>query len=186
MKKNFLITAIILSSNLIYAQQNSISLGYGTASTDQIGATFAVIFSSVFVNIFGADANYEKESAFGPVALSYHRTLNSNERLSFGGSAVFENAKFADKNSNSTINYSAITIAPEGKFKYLEPGKPFNMYGLLGAGLTILKTSTNKSVPHFNAQVTPLGFEYGGNVKGFLELGVGYKGIIHGGISYKF
>lgn len=188
MKKLFLITAIILSSNLIFAQQNTVSLGYGAASTEQIGATFAMVFSSLFVNVFGEDVDWEKESGFGPVALSYHRTLESFDRFSWGGSAVFESAKFVDKNStNSKMSYSAITIAPEGKIKYLDPAKPFNMYGLLGAGVTILNVSTSdKAVPHFNAQITPLGFEYGNNFKGFLELGVGYKGIIHGGISYRF
>ncbi|NDC41164.1 MAG: hypothetical protein EBZ77_06370, partial [Chitinophagia bacterium] len=34
-----------------------------------------------------------------------------------------------------------------------------------------------------NVQITPLGFRFGRQLKGFVELGYGYRGILSGGIS---
>lgn len=181
------ITAIFLSSNLIIAQNNTVSVSYGAISTDQTIFTFSAIFASIASEIFG-EGSYDSSSFVGPLAVSYHRTLESNERFSYGGAFVYDGAKFKNTDNNSSFGLNAFTLAPEGKFKYLNPQNKFNLYGLLGLGLTVIshnnnESNTSKAVPHFNLQFTPLGLEYGGNVKGFLELGAGYKGIISGGIS---
>lgn len=191
MKKLLIVSAILLSSNLIYAQNQTLSVSYGVYSTDQFIFAFSSIFSSIASEMAG-NGTYETSGVFGPLAVSYHRILKSNERFSFGGSLVFDHAKFVDKDTkNNSHSFNAFTLAPEGKFKYLQPQSKFNVYGLLGAGLTVISyenftDSKTGAIPHFNFQVTPIGLEYGSDVKGFLELGIGYKGFVSGGIAYNF
>lgn len=183
-----LITAIFLSSNLMIAQKQTISASHGYASTDQAIFTMSALFTSIASQIFD-DGIYKFSSHVGPLTASYHRILEGNKRFSFGISLAYDNAELVNEND---INYSyelnAITLAPEGKFKYLNPKNMFNIYGFFGLGFTVLTYKKNHSnetntIRHVNLQFTPLGLEFGGIVKGFLELGIGYKGIICGGIS---
>jgi hypothetical protein len=39
-------------------------------------------------------------------------------------------------------------------------------------------------VSHFNFQVTPIGYRFGGRLGGFIEFGFGYKGLFCGGAAY--
>ncbi|MGI6049105.1 MAG: hypothetical protein ACOYEG_14045, partial [Petrimonas sp.] len=190
--KILVITAIFLSSNLMIAQNQTLSLGYGVVSTDQTIFTMSRIFTSIVYKVFEESYNFKSSSYTGPLTLSYHHTLERNERFSFGGSLAYENAEFINtENGNDAFGYNAFTVAPEGKFKYLNPKNKFNMYAVLGLGITFFSYNNYERnetdvLRHINLQFTPLGFEYGGNVKGFLELGFGYKGIISGGIAFKF
>ena len=38
----------------------------------------------------------------------------------------------------------------------------------------------------FNLQLSPAGFQYGNALRGIVEIGFGYKGIINGEIQYNF
>lgn len=189
MKKLLVLMTVFLSMSLVYAQKSTISVSYGIGSTDNMVYTLGMGTASGFGNAFGADTQLKQDYGVAPIALSYHRSLASNERFSYGGSAIFETVGLSDKNSDDKYGYNAITFAPEAKFKYLNPGNQFNVYGLLGAGVTFLNTNDKsdnekESFTHFNFQVTPIGIEYGSNVKGFLELGFGYKGLISGGVQF--
>ena len=169
MKKYFLAVAIILSSSLGFAQQNTISVSYGAGSTNQVFATMfnigKTIGESVIDGVAGRDRKRAESNTFvGPITLSYHRTLESNQRFSLGASVAYDNAIY---------NYKA-------KFKYLNPGGKFNLYGLIGAGISFGAFSTDKkgsenqndSYTHFNFQITPLGVEFGESIKGFAEFGI--------------
>ena len=74
------------------------------------------------------------------------------------------------------------------------------MYSGLGAGYAFGKTTfklgdalefkntnnDNSKINYFTFHVTALGFRVGKKLAAFAELGVGYKGIINGGLSYQF
>ncbi len=193
MKKLFLfITALALCVNTSVAQEkNSISLSYGFLSLEQAAYSFGTaLLGAASGPKRGADMSL---SLMGPFVLSYHRTMENNQRFSLGGSLVlFDQGKITHKDDGDIVGFNAFTLAPEAKFKYLNSGNKFNLYGLLGAGVTVLQSkdyedrSNDKSAVHFNLQVTPLGIEYGGNVKGFAELGFGYKGILNVGVNFGF
>jgi len=96
------------------------------------------------------------------------------------------------------------TFAAEALFAYVKKGR-FMFYGYGGMGLTNYKQNyyfySNTYYPppvtlpsnpytynqtYFNAQVTPIGIRFGGNIAGFVEMGFGYKGLMSGGISARF
>jgi hypothetical protein len=87
-----------------------------------------------------------------------------------------------------------LTCAAECKYKYLEK-KIITLYGYLGIGYSILLdrnyfTTVDPGLPfgdkiqnHFNMHITPIGMRLGKKFGGFLEIGLGYKGLINAGVS---
>ena len=87
-----------------------------------------------------------------------------------------------------------LTIAAECKYKYLDK-KIITLYGYLGVGYSILLsrnyfTTVDPGLPfgdkiqnHFNMHITPIGMRLGKKVSGFLEIGLGYKGLLNAGVS---
>lgn len=186
-----IITVVLLSLNSVNAQNQTISVSYGAISTDQVVINLSMEFSSLFSQVYD-NGIYEISSIAGPLSLSYYRILESNKRWSFGGSIVYNHINYINtENTNNAYIFNTLTIAPEAKIKYLNPQNKFNIYGSWGIGIAFFTYKKNeenetRTIPHINFQVTPLGIEYGGNIKGFLELGVGYKGILSAGISVYF
>lgn len=190
MKTRFLLL-LLFASQVIFAQRNSLSIGYGLVTTDQ----FITSFSSALAGAFAGSSATNIKST-GAIALSYHH-FNAANRAGLGVALVYDKLSSDIVNSSKTkISSSttqAITAALEGKLKY-NKGEHFNLYGLLGAGYTFNKTTydpppasgkeSNNS--HFNFQVTPIGVQFGGAVKGYVELGVGYKGLVSGGLQFNF
>lgn len=115
MKKNLLILSLFLSQFCL-AQQNSISIGYGRLTTDEIVGSFASALGSAF-----AGGSVENARSTGAISISYHR-FNASKRVGFGVSAVYEKLTHDIMNSSgdkiSTSTSQAITAAAEGKFKY--------------------------------------------------------------------
>ena len=190
--KTKLLLILLLTSQLAFTQRNSLSVGYGVVTIDQITSSFATAISGAFT---GASTTNIKST--GAISLTYHR-FHTSKRVGFGVAFVYDRLTADIENSSGTkISSSttqALTLAAEGKFKY-NKGEKFNIYGLLGAGYTLGKVNydpppssgdDNNDYNHFNFQVTPAGLQYGGAVKGFLELGIGYKGILHGGVQFNF
>ncbi|HHT23696.1 MAG TPA: hypothetical protein GXZ87_10400 [Bacteroidales bacterium] len=188
MKKIIIIfVAIILSLNLMNAQKQRLSIGYGVYGLEDLFLTLSFLSSNISTGT--VEGNTDPSCIVGPLTISYHRVLELYERFSFGGSLTYDHYKYASRENNKDVfGFNSFTLAPEGKFKYLNPENKFNIYALIGMGCTVLffnnyKDKHTDTIGHLNLQFTPLGLEYGRNVKGFLELGVGYKGIISGGIS---
>ncbi len=88
------------------------------------------------------------------------------------------------------------TICPEMTFVYVNR-RWFRFYALFGAGIATVTTKISYELGYtgydnktsgidFNAQITPLGFGFGGQLKGNIEIGLGYKGLLNAGISYTF
>jgi len=62
------------------------------------------------------------------------------------------------------------------------PGYPYSLH-LAGP-----ETSVPNNTTRFNGYYSPIGMQFNlsGNIWGYLELGVGYKGIFNGGVTYHF
>ena len=86
---------------------------------------------------------------------------------------------------------------PSVKFNWLRK-KSFGMYSALSAGVMFASVSVegeakaadpdakDETVTTFMFQATALGLEFGGNVRGFVEAGVGEKGLLCAGLRYRF
>ena len=51
---------------------------------------------------------------------------------------------------------------------------------------TVSVNAQDETVTTFMFQATALGLEFGGNVRGFVEAGVGEKGLLCAGLRYRF
>ncbi len=94
---------------------------------------------------------------------------------------------------------SYFTFAPEFSYTYMDTKDDrirLKLYGGGGFGMTIFddfNTYSNvyahhydESGPKVTGYVSPIGMRIGRKLGGFVELGFGYKGLVHGGISYRF
>ena len=101
-------------------------------------------------------------------------------------------------------NVAAYTVAVEGMLTYMRH-ESVMLYGCLGVGVTSVqyKYTIFDNAPHgspvqvssnpYNAQLTTVnlqltgfGIRVGNKVAGFLEVGLGYKGLLNAGISARF
>jgi hypothetical protein len=144
----------------------------------------------------------------GAIFLTYRHFFTKRFALGFTAGLDFESGdlSYGNPNSNSTglegtnghYSVHAYTIAPEALLAYFRKAT-FMLYGYAGAGVTFYdnKCTLYSNIPNvtlpsnpydyrvtnFNFQVTPIGFRFGGDIGGFVELGLGYKGIFSGGLS---
>lgn len=159
--------------------------GFGSASD---------IFSSI-TSSFSAAAG-SQASFFGPIGVEYY--YHVSPVVAVGGVASYAKCKAEDKKTHKDdLNESFITVMPSVKFNWLRR-KSFGMYSALSAGLMFLSVSFDDSVKAadpdakketkatFMFQATALGVEFGGNLRGFAEAGIGEKGLLCAGLRYKF
>lgn len=91
---------------------------------------------------------------------------------------------------------SVFTVAPEVTFKYMDTRNTRVRVRLYGAaswgisGITDLHVGKGEvdesGAKPWGFQVTPIGVRIGRTWAGFCELGMGYKGLVHGGITVRF
>ena len=98
---------------------------------------------------------------------------------------------------NNSSYGSFLTFAPECTFRYLDTRDNrirVRLYGAAGFGLTVFNDNEANIPGHvdntgpklWGFQGTPLGIRVGRKLAGFAEIGYGYKGLINGGLSYRF
>ncbi len=89
----------------------------------------------------------------------------------------------------SSAKYTGVTLATEFRLNYAN-GKKFRGYGYAGGGISLLDERVDnggrRKSSAFDFQFVPIGISIGERLAAFVELGVGYKGILTGGLSYRF
>ena len=90
---------------------------------------------------------------------------------------------------------SFLTFAPEMTFCYLDTRNDLlrvRLYGALSYGISNMDDFRMKpgyvdasGLKPYGFQVTPFGMRLGRQFAGFLEVGFGYQGILHGGIEVR-
>ena len=175
MKKIIILLAAVMTTVGINAQSdynNEISVAYGAgANTD--------ISMSVGRGIFTA----KQTKYWGPASLEYFHSIGKNWKI--GGIAMVSGCKWEGEGNPKSTYY---TVMPAAKYNWLNQ-RGFGMYSKAGLGVTILSESddNNKETrAAFNWQVSFVGIEFGGALRGFIELGFGEQGIGLAGIRYKF
>ena len=190
MKKIFVTLCVALLSMGAQAQdfKHEVGVFYGAGSASDV---FSIITSS-----FAAAAG-DQSSFWGPIGVEYY--YNVSPVVGLGAVASYAGCKAEDeKTRKEDLTESFFTVMPSVKFNWLRK-KNFGMYSALSAGVMFCSISCNdnakandqnakdESLTAFMFQATALGAEFGSQqFRGFVELGVGEKGLLCAGLRYKF
>ncbi len=178
MQKSICIFCLALSMICLiprsYAQKgkSEISVGYGYFS-----------FYS-FLNAgrnYGDAARYSNSSGASVLTYRYYVTRDVTLGMGFGYENISDWGSF-------------VTFAPEVTVSYLDTRQDMirvKLYGAFSLGIAVLQDANigyghaDESGAKFGFQATPIGIRVGRQIAGFAELGLGYKGLIHGGLALR-
>jgi hypothetical protein len=184
-----MVVAAMMATVSVNAQDEKHEIGvfYGVESASN--------FASYVTSAFAAAAG-DQSSFWGPVGVEYY--YHVSPVVGVGGVASYAGCKAIDKKTNTKdLNEKFITVMPSVKFNWLRK-KSFGMYSALSAGVMFASVSVegeaktadpdakDETVTTFMFQATALGLEFGGKVRGFVEAGVGEKGLLCAGLRYRF
>ena len=96
--------------------------------------------------------------------------------------------KDGNKTPNGDFKLGCLSAMPLVKFAWLNRAH-VGLYSKLaaGAGLFFANGSDAKDNISFAFQATPIGVDFGGEqFRGFVEAGVGWQGIVSGGVRWMF
>lgn len=193
-----ILTGILMHYNAFARESNDseLTFGYGYYSLQHMSSESFSNLGTAFT--FGS-VQQENFKSSGIVYLSFSRALSkvwlfgvalSYEQFTesyLSGGFLFLTAP----TSRTEIKSKNLTIAIENHFRYVRNPK-FQMYSGIGVGYTMIKekysgnanqVNETSGIPnvHFNF----IGLRIGKEVALKLEFGLGYKGIINGGLSVK-
>ena len=197
MKKIVLmVVAAMMATMTVQAQnedlKNEIGVSYG-AGLSLIGDGIGNGIGKAFGQLGGY--KYTNDKQFGSLSVEYFRHLNSNNRVAIGG--IFAYSRYGEdelkdnvKVGDRTRNY--FTLMPAVKYYWVNKNN-FGLYSKVAAGATYMSSKVtengvdeNNSKVYFMCQVSAIGVEFGGKLRGFVEAGVGEQGIVLAGLKYKF
>ena len=171
--------------------RNEFSIAYGQATIPQ----FAYVMGEVFGAMFSlGHASFENPHMFGAAGVEYvHYT---NDWFGFGGTVLCDymtaTTVSVDKDGNKTPNgefkLGCLSVMPLVKFAWLNRAH-VGLYSKLAAGAGYFFANGGEAKDNFSVafQVTPVGVDFGGEqFRGFVEAGVGWLGIVSGGVRWFF
>lgn len=157
------------------------SFGQRKRSELAVGYGYYSIYS--IVNHGMNDAPFNTSS--GTWSFTYRYYLNRNVTLGLG---------LGMENISTWANF--VTVAPEVTVCYLDTRHDYirvRLYGAASYGISMLN---DNDIPKGSAdetgakpwafQATPFGMRVGRQFAGFIEIGMGYKGLVHGGIEFRW
>lgn len=108
------------------------------------------------------------ESSMGSGSINLQYMYNTSESFAVGLDVAYENAAHSD----------CITIMPTARLYWFQ--KPaVAMYSRLAAGYSSISDGK------WGAQITPVAVEFGkGSIRGFVEGGFGFQGMLIGGVKF--
>ncbi len=192
MKKFLMMVAVammtVVNVNAQDELKNEIGVFYGTGSASNL--------FSVYTSAFAAAAG-DQSSFWGPIGVEYY--YHVTPVVGLGAVAAYASCKAEDeKTHKDDLSEKFITVMPSVKFNWLRK-KNFGMYSGLSAGVMFLSVSPNdnakaadpdaksETLVSFMFQATALGAEFGSETfRGFVEAGLGEKGVLCAGLRYKF
>ena len=192
MKKFLLMVAIMTMATINVNAQNE--------SKNEVGVFYGMLsISNVVSDITSAisAATGDKSSFFGPIGVEYY--YHVTPAIGLGAVVTYAGCKVEDeKTKKYDLTENFFTVMPSVKFNWLRK-KHFGMYSALSVGAMFLTIGCNENAKAADPnakdetftvlmlQATPLGIEFGGEqFRGFVETGVGEKGIFSAGLRYKF
>ena len=198
MKKIFLMVAVALMTAMNVNAQNEnlhheVSLSYGVGSIAQFGDGLGEGIGLIF-----SDKEYDDGFILGPITAEYFYHFN-NPRLAVGGSLSYSkwDSDVLNRKSHEKVgecNRNFFSVMPSVKYYWVNKNH-FGLYSKAAAGVGILTNNSKdfetmkdkkETSAYFMFQASLIGAEFGGKVRGFVELGVGDQGFLQAGIRYKF
>lgn len=147
--------------------KSELAIGYGRYSLYQ------------FVNL----PPYNTSSGTISLAYRYYVSPSVTIGLGYGYERISNWASFS-------------TFSPEVSFKYLDTKNSYRrvrLYGSVAYGLTVLNDlhtgkgqADESGAKLWGFQATPIGIRMGRQFAWFFEVGMGYKGLVHGGVCARF
>ena len=189
---------VIMPQSLLFRQERPFQPNKGTA---EVSLSYGEYSATELFN--GNSNNYvtssDETSNTGSIFASYHYYLSNRFAIgmTLGGQSLSYNVYGDNNNYQYLQRINLFTTGFEAKY-VIGDFKYFQYYGLVGVAATYrTEDYTNvvngpylEIVPNtgvkFNMQVTPIGLRFGKNIGGFLELGLGYKGLFNTGVFYSF
>lgn len=192
----FILFLLSLLPYLLYSQKlkNEISAGYGVLSMQEgfhgFGRAFAGAF---FFNPGDVKLNYST----GPAIISYSRVINKDltAGFSFSYTKVSSQISYLWTHSDTTrFTTQFYTVMGKMQYTYTKPDEIVQVYSGLAWGASFFntvnnypdRTSDTEDGSYFAFHFNILGIRVGQNFAGFMELGLGFNGLINGGVSVKF
>jgi outer membrane protein W len=173
--------------------QLEVTASYGLISSNQVSDNFTTADNSAGTKT----RTYNSGSSF--VSVKYF--LFNRLAVGLSGGVASEKGQNSDRVNPavvaSTYTENFATIALEFCYVY-HFRKHVEVYTFAGFGPSFISTETTFSTGlnagttltskenKIKAQYTPIGICIGNRLAGFVELGLGYKGVLNAGISYKF
>lgn len=192
-----LVVLFVLGTGNCQSKTNEFSISYGFYSTNGalIDETMDDVITIISLGTVVAQAQNIKET--GPILISYRNIAKPWFRVGViaGYTNVeydwVESSLYSSGTSSRKVERSSYTFATEADFRYLRR-ENFTMYSLIGFGYTVVDdrsepTETGEEWEnHFDMHISFVGFRYGKDLGGFIELGAGYKGLVNFGMNYMF
>ncbi len=186
-----------VNAQSISEAKNELSISYGAGYGSALIEAFGVGLGDAIVNA-GSNRKWDNEKFSGTVGIEYFRHLN-NPKLAVGAIITYTNYSHdvVDKTSNAKVaerSNTYCTVMPAIKYNWINK-EHFAFYSKVAAGVIYLeekdkdlekKKETTDEFYTFMVQVSPVGVEFGGKFRGYVELGFGEQGIALAGLRYKF
>lgn len=184
MKKNIVLTLLVFSS-IIFSQvpKNEIYSSYGMGSVQEL----SIILNDIIILPF-VRGDFTVESPVGPIAAGYRRNLSDHFALGIEGSYTQFNQEYTILGSKFKVDNTFTTVMLNSRYCY-NPSNPVQFYSGISIGGSNFNQkdsvqSANSTI--FAFHVNAIGVRFGRTFAGYLELGMGYNGIVNGGVSVKF
>lgn len=174
-------------------------------NTDMIDYTDRTLYTNVAQNVFGIPYDQQVKligrQRTGAIFCNYLFSPIGSFSAGIGAGYQGETANFSTRNPVNgplqmigSYTRRIFTIAPEIRVSY-GYNDIINFYGLLGLGRSFYTekvsndangTQETSKGGFWMFQVSPIGIKVGKKIAGFVEGGFGYKGLVRGGVSFRF
>lgn len=167
---------------------NEFYAGAGFITTNQIINLGSEI---IVTGITAGHVSYENTKYLPAFGIGYKRAVTDRWMLSLD--AYYESSRsdvFTNNVKDGKVDYTYLTLGLGTDYHYVS-AKWFQMYSGLAVAYTFGNarySGSNNDIQdtqsnYLNFHVNALGFRFGNAFAAFAEIGFGYKGVIHAGVS---
>ncbi|MBQ6202545.1 MAG: hypothetical protein IJK46_00415 [Prevotella sp.] len=201
MKKYFvMVVAAMMATMNVNAQNEDLKHEIGVSYGGGISLIADGIGNAVGRGLWEGITGYEwtNDKQFGTLAVEYFYHTN-DPKLAVGGIVTYSQygEDVVKKDSRQVTGERTrryISVMPSVKYYWVNKNH-FGLYTKVAAGAMLLsekskdkeinKDESNSKI-YFMGQLSPVGVEFGGKFRGFVEAGFGEQGIVLAGLKYKF
>jgi hypothetical protein len=173
--------------------QLEIAASYGPVTSDQFTDQFSTSTTT------GPSRNKSRTYASGTSFITVRYFMFNRLAIGFTGGIQSERGEYTNVFTPTIVSgtYETTTTTFALEFYYVYYFRKFiEVYTLFGFGPGLINTETTlipaattpvttESANKLKVQYAPVGVRFGGRLGGFLELGIGYKGLVNAGLSYR-